>query len=557
MKKTRIAVVLSCSILTIPAAYCAQYRVIELPVSELGEGSYPTDINNVGEIPVNVFSQYSPVIDVNLIDFDADAIASYLSNIESAKVGDFNTYDHQILYDYIVANTDNQFFQQIATLNSYLATESYSSLIHGFDTLDPITNEYRNSATTTVRGINEFGYTVGLSYDGFYTLTYMTEDVVELTYVLNDFYSRGFAQIDGKVLALPPPETTAGGFSDAYDINAVNQVVGIGTTELVSDTLQTSVEACADADERGDVPEVSCLRSLSISANASIGTVFQRRGIIWQVDEQGSITDTLILPMLITPDSSDSNVYSSSAVAINDYGVAVGESPDFYQDSTSLTIAAAFYVDDTVTTINQDEDVFSSTAIDINNNNLVTGYVTKSVNGVTRNKFFVHDMDANLTEYPGDFFVGSSSVPTSINNQNMIVGYGEYESTTSGVRRTEGFVYDYRNDIFSGLNSLIECNSPYTIAQANGINDNNEIIATATVTRSSRDISGEIIVDELGAETETTQVVAVKLVPISGGSIDNCEVYEEDVPERQGASVSWLLLFGLLGFGRFKRQEKY
>lgn len=556
MKKIRLAVLLTCSVLTIPVANCAQYRVIELPVTELGEDTYPTDINGIGEIPVNLYSQYNPVIDVNLINFESDELTYYLSKIENAKVGDFNTYDYQILYDYIVANTDNQFFQQIASLNSYLATESSSSLIHGFDTINPVTNEYRNSATTKVRGINDFGYTVGLSYDGFYTLSYTTEDVIELTYVLNDFYSRAFVQIDGKVVALPPPEITAGGFSDAYDINAINQVVGVGTTELVSDTLQTSIEDCANADERGDVPEESCLRSVSISANASIGTIFQRRGIIWQVDERGDITDTLILPMLITPDASDSTIYSSTAVAINDYGVAVGESPDFYQDTTSLTVAAAFYVDDSVSTINEDDDVFSSTAIDINNNNLVVGSVTKSINGVTRRKFFVHDIDADLTEYPGDFFVGSSSVPTSINNQNMIVGYGEYETTTSGVRRTEGFVYDYRNDIFSGLNSLIACNSPYTIAQANGINDNNEIVATATVTRASRDITGQIILDELDAESETTHVVAVKLVPISGGSIDNCEVYEEEVAQRQGASVSWLLLFGLLGVGRFKRKTK-
>jgi hypothetical protein len=556
MKKTRLTAILSCAFITIPVAYCAQYQVVELPVTELGGDSYPTDINNVGEIPVNLYSQYNPVIDVNLIDFESDAIAFYLSNIENAKVGDFNTYDHQILYDYIMANTESQFFQQIASLNSYLTTESNSTLLHGFDTLDPLTGEYRNSATTTVRGINEFGYTVGLSYDGFYTLSYTTEDVVELTYVLNDFYSRGFAQIDGKVLALPPPEATAGGFSDAYDINALNQVVGIGTTELISDTLQTSIEACADPDLRGDVPELSCLRSLSISANASISSLFQLRGIIWQLDERGSITDTLTLPMLITPDASDTAAYSSSALAINDYGIAVGQSPDFYQDTSSLTTAAAFYIDDEVSTINEDEDVFSSTAIDINNNNVVVGYVTKSINGVTRKKFFVHNLDGDFTEYPGDFFVGSSSVPTSINNQNMIVGYGEYETTTSGVRRTEGFIYDYRNDIFSGLNSLIECNSPYTIAQANGINNNNEIIATATITTSSRDISGEIILDELDAEVETTQIVAVKLVPISGGSIDNCEVYEEPVAERQGASVSWLLLFGLLGIGRFKNKAK-
>ncbi|MDP5039898.1 MAG: DUF3466 family protein, partial [Paraglaciecola sp.] len=123
-----------------------------------------------------------------------------------------------------------------------------------------------------------------------------------------------------------------------------------------------------------------------------------------------------------------------------------------------------------------------------------------------------------------------------------------------GTRRTEGFLYDYRNNLFVGLNSLLECNSPYTISQANAINDDNEIAATALVTGPARDITGAIILDDLGAETEVDYVVAVKLVPISGGSIDNCDAYEEEVV-RQGASFTWLAFLGLfVGVLRFRQQ---
>ncbi|WP_158770502.1 DUF3466 family protein [Paraglaciecola sp. L1A13] len=553
MKKTRLAALLSSAFLSIPSAFSAQYEVVEIPAAQLGEDSYPSAINDIAEITVNLISQYNPVIDVTLLDFDSATLIASLTNIENAKSGDFNTADYELLYTYIVANDESQFFQQIASINSYVATEDTSTLLHGFDTIDSNTDDYRNSAKTTVRGINESGYTVGLSYDGFYTLDYVNENIEDVTYVLNDFYARAFAQIGDDVIELAPPDDTIGGYSEAYDINELNQVVGIATTELVSDTLEDSIEACNDEDERGDVPVESCLRNLSINTYASLSTVFQRRGVIWQLDD-GNVTDTLELPMLIEPDDDDTTVYSSTAVAINDFGIAVGTSPAYYNFTDTLTSAAVIYDNDKAYTISEDNDeeydVFASYATDINNNDLVVGYATKSVLGSSASKFFVYDYDTGLIDYPDDFFDSASTIPTAINDDNMVVGYTEYEETSSGVRRVEGFLYDYRNDIFSGLNDLIECNSPYTIAQANGINENNEIIATATISTVDRDITGEIALDEYDAESYSTHVVAVKLVPIAGGSIDNCDVYEEEY-ERQGSSVYWLLFIGLLGFGRF------
>lgn len=553
MKKTRLAPLVSSAFLSIPSAFSAQYQVVEIPAAELGTDSYPSAINDIGEITLNLVSQYNPVIDVTLLDFDSATLIATLTNIENAKSGDFNTTDYALLYAYISANDESQFFQQIASLNSYIATEDTSTLLRGFDTIDPNTDEYRNSATTTVRGINESGYTVGISYDGFYTLTYVNDNIEDVSYVLNDFYARAFAQIDGDVIALPPPEDTVGGYSEAYDINELNQVVGIATTELVSTTLEDSVADCADEDERGDIPEQSCLRSLSISTYASLSTVFQRRGVIWQLDD-GSVSDTNELPMLIEPDDDDTTVYNSTAIAINDFGIAVGTSPAYYNNTDTLTSAAVIYDNDKAYTISEDNDeeydVFASYATDINNNDLVVGYATKSVLGISASKFFVYDYDSGLIDYPDDFFDSASTIPTAINDDNMVVGYTEYEETSSGVRRVEGFLYDYRNDIFSSLNDLIECNSPYTISQANGINENNEIIATASVSTVDRDITGEVELDEFDAQSYSTHVVAVKLVPISGGSIDNCDVYEEEY-ERQGASAYWLLLLGLFGLGRF------
>lgn len=545
-KKVKFAVIFSCALLLVSHSHGAQYRVVELPIASLAENSFPSAINASGTVSVNLQSPYNPTIDFTLFDFDSAIMLTYLTDIESAKGWDLNDTDYTFVYAYISSNSENQFFQQIASYNSYLADESSDELLHGFDSIDSSTGAYRNSATTMVRGINDLGNAVGLSQDGFYLLPYVSKDVIDMTYVLNDFYSRGFALIEGKSFELLPPDITAGGLSDAYDINANNQVVGTGTTEITSSAFNASVEACDDEEQRGDIPLESCLRALSIELNINVASIAQRRGIIWQLDEKGNTSETLVLDMLITPDSTDTNIYSSTAVAINDYGVAVGVSPAQYLATSSLTTAAAFYINDNVLTINYDDAVYSSAATDVNNDNLAVGYVTKTVSGLTKTKFFVHDINASLTSYPDDFFTSSGSVANAINNQGMVVGYGESEAT-SGVRRTEGFLYDYRNDLFVGLNSLLECDSPFTISQANAINDDNEIAATALMTGPARDIKGNIIYDSLGAQTEVDYVVAVKLIPISGGSVDNCSAYEEE-EVRQGASLNLFILSFLFGF---------
>lgn len=538
-------------ILLTPVGHSAQYRVVELPVSNLGKHTFPAAINNTGDMAVNVDLIYNPPIDTTLINFNSLDVVLGLTNLDSVRGGDLNNTDYTWLFNYLISNSGSQKFQQIATVNSFVATDGLSEPLAGFDTIDPNTNEYRNSAATQVRSINNFGFTVGVSQDGFYSLDYLDRNFVEQVYILNDFFSRGFAQIDDNIVELAPPDTTAGGLSDAYDINSQNQVVGVGTTAFVTDFYASQVNACADPLVRGDVPEASCLRSLSLQLASEQNSAAQQRGLIWQLDERGEVLDTFTLGMLITPDSADLSVYSSKAVAINDRGIAVGESPNIAQDNSSLTVSAAIYDGDDVFTINQDDEVFSSTAYDINNDNLLVGHGTKLINGAVRTKFFVHDMEADLTIYPNDFFEGSSSSALSINAEGMIVGFGEDESS-SGVRRTQGFIYDYKNDVFQGISSLIECNSPYTIVQANAINDNNEIAATALVKGAARNIRGEILLDRFGAESEIEQVIAVKLVPISGGSIDNCDTSEEVV--RQGASIYWLLTL-LIFTGAFRLQK--
>jgi hypothetical protein len=555
MKKTRLAVLLSCSLITL-AAQSAQYKVVELPMSELGQSAFPTDINNSGTISANVQNIYLPVIDVSLINFELESLINNLTDIEAAKAGNLNAADYLILYSFVTANRENQAFQQIAQRKSFVSSESMATLLPGFD-LKTVSNDvYDGSTSTIVRGLNDFGYAVGAGQGGFYKLPYVLEDATERTYVLNDFYRRAFVQVNGSVVELPPPDTTVGGLSDAFDINSNNQVVGNGTTEIASATFQTSVDNCLDDTVRTDIPIESCLRTLNIALNSSPGAYAQRRGLIWQLDDQGNLLSTKELGLLLQPELDDTRIFSSTAVAINNNGIAVGESSadTVYRGRNYTNSAAAFFIGDQVSTINSDVDNFTSTAIDINDDDIAVGYVQKQVNGVLRKKMFVHNINTDVTSYQDGFFLGSSTVPSSMNNNGMVVGYGEVESSI-GNRRNAGFLYNDVNKTFTDINTLIACDSPYSIQNANGINDNNEIAATALKKGKSTNVRGEVVLDSDGLEVEVDVVVAVKLIPIEGGSVEECNAVDDINLPRQGAGSSWLLLLAFIGFGLRKFQR--
>jgi hypothetical protein len=93
--------------------------------------------------------------------------------------------------------------------------------------------------------------------------------------------------------------------------------------------------------------------------------------------------------------------------------------------------------------------------------------------------------------------------------------------------------------------------------QANSINDKDEIAATALYKGPARDSMGDIILDSTGSEIIVDLVVAVKLEPIIGGLDETCDTPSDGVNrDRQGASVTWILGFGLilLGWRRFRSQ---
>ncbi|MFT4807047.1 MAG: hypothetical protein ACI9LX_000363 [Paraglaciecola sp.] len=581
MTKTRLYAALSLALLVTPVSQAAKYRVVELPVAGEGRNSFPSAINEDGNITVNVKSPYNIPIDLDLLDFESDALINGLTDVESASNGDFNITDYELLLGLIRSADGTQSAQQIADTVSFLASENDSNYISGFDQLSEQDNQFSLSTTSIARDLNDSGFIVG-SGDGFYNkIDYTLASGVDINLVVHEFGTRGFVSFADTVIGLPAPDTTAGGFSDAFGINESNQVAGYGTSLFLSDTLQTAITDCKndelvddedpdtqDFPLRGDIPVESCISNIVDSFTNSPSTFSQLRGLIWQLDGQGNLLNTKVLGLLFEPEAGDEKYYRSQALAINDNGLAVGISNEPYirngepvtQNGIPITLSYAviFDGDEVINITPNPEDITTtiSTAQDINNNNLVVGYQIKSVNGTSRTKFFVYDMNLAELTFPDDFFLGSSSVALDINNNGLVVGYGDVDASLTG-RRTEGFLYDYAAKQFYAARDLISCDSPYRIVQTNSINDKGEIGATATYQGPAKDSRGELILDSTGSETIIDLVVAVKLEPITGGELENCDAPADDVNrDRQGASVSWIFVFGLsiLGWRRFKNR---
>jgi hypothetical protein len=572
MTKTRLYAALSLALLLTPVSQAAKYRVVELPVADKGQSSFPSAINEDGKITVNVSSAYNIPIDLDLLDFESETLINGLTDVASASNGDFNIIDYELLLASIRAGDGSQSAQQIATTIGFLASDIETNYIPGFDQRSTPDNEFSISTNIILRDVNGSDFTVG-SGEGFYNkVDYTFESGEDVTFVVHEFGTRGFVSLgEETVVGLPAPETMAGGFSDAFGINESNQVVGYGTTLFLSDTLETDITNCEDEEIiddgdsgtvdfplRGDIPVESCISSVVSTLTNAVTTYAQLRGLIWQLDGQGNLLDTKVLGLLFEPEADDTANYSSQAVAINDNGIAVGISNGQYTEN-DVTVSRNFGVifdEDEVINLTPDPDSAVarssntiSSAADINNNNLVVGYQVKAVNGKNRNKFFVYDMNLAELIFPDDFFLGSSSVALDINNNDLVVGYGEVDAPITG-RRTEGFLYDHKAEQFYGARDLISCDSPYTIVQANSINDKDEIAATALYKGPLKDSRGEVITDSTGSETIVDLVVAVKLMPIIDGEVENCDAPADEINrDRQGASLNWMLAFGLILLG--------
>ncbi|GGO69515.1 DUF3466 family protein [Bowmanella pacifica] len=563
----------------------ATYEIVPLATANKGLYSFANSIDGQGNVLLTVQNAFNPPIDVSLLDLDNnEALSNSLEAPDDVKNGVISTRDRAILYTYILQNRGNPLFQQLGNYLGYLTDAEGSEAVVGFDAYDADINGLSRSVDVLPAAINADGVAVGNSTAPFYKINYTNEADIEHTYLIRDFNRRGFVAINGLQVPLVPAETTFGGYSEARGVSDNLWVAGVSSIEK-RESFDTAIENCNDDEKRGDFPIALCLSNSKPSVSspnsqsgqpnedtadtylgnyATLDGAYKNRATLWKIDNQGNVLDSKTFDLPFTPKEDDTVFYANRAADVNNNGIAVGVSHASYPDYEDLirTYAAVFYEDKTLPIGNEERysdytlrnNGLLSAATAINNHNQVIGYTLKLVNGFERTKFFVYDFDEQTMTYPDDFFPGSSSIARDINDAGQVVGDGEVESTIGGsVRRRNAFIYDNNDKQFQNLNDLVSCNSPYTLVQANAINESGEIAATATYKRASLDIVGEPLLDSAGNQVMEEAIVAVKLVPIPGGDIDDCSGNQDKV-ERQGAGFGWWLL-GLLGVSGLLRRR--
>jgi hypothetical protein len=540
------------------SSLAATYSVVELPTEELGVNVFAQTLDEQGNPGVVVQDHYNPPLDFSLINFDSQTLQDNLTDIDAARAGNPNFDD----YNYLVAlarsgsRENNVFVQQIALYQSYLIDGQVAQRVMGFDEERDETNGYTFGPDVYINDAIAPSLYVGTSEGMFDKLNYTNADDTQITFVLPEFERRGFINLNGNMVELTPAEATLGGVSEANGVNSNRHVVGHQTI-AISNQFQVLIDDCNDETVRGDQPLEACYRN--IARNNALATTNFRQAVKWEVDSSGQIIDqeSFAYPFDFVRDPNDSieRIYYSNARAINDAGTIVGESSfaDSNGDIQRFLTAAVFADGQTTPFLNENGQTPSS-AYDVNDSNMVTGFYSREVNGTVRTKFYLYDLDAQQATFPDDFFPGSASLGRDINNNNIIVGEGEVESANVQNRRRHGFIYYADTNEFIDLNDAIGCEAPYTIVSAQAINDDNVILANALVNRQARNVRGELVTDDDGQAVMVDKIIPVLLEPLADGEVIDCDAQDNIIPERKGASSSlWALLtLGLLAFRRRK-----
>ncbi len=540
------------------SSLAATYSVVELPTEELGVNVFAQTLDEQGNPGVVVQDHYNPPLDFSLINFDSQTLQDNLTDIDAARAGNPNFDD----YNYLVAlarsgsRENNVFVQQIALYQSYLIDGQTAQRVIGFDEERDETNGFTFGPDVYINDVISPSLYVGTSEGVFDKLNYTNADDTQITFVLPEFERRGFINLNGNMVALTPAESALGGISEANGVNSNRHVVGHQTI-AISNQFQVLIDDCNDETVRGDQPIEACYRN--IARNNALATTNFRQAVKWEVDSSGQIInqESFAYPFDFVRDPNDSieRIYYSNARAINDAGTIVGESS--FADSNGdiqRFLTAAVFADGQTTPFLNEIGQTPSSAYDVNDSNVVTGFYSREVNGTVRTKFYLYDLDAQQATFPDDFFPGSASLGRDINNNNIIVGEGEVESANVQNRRRHGFIYYADTNEFIDLNDAIGCEAPYTIVSAQAINDDNVILANALVNQQARNVRGELVTDDDGQAVMVDKIIPVLLEPLADGEVIDCDAQDNVIPERKGASSSlWALLtLGLLAFRRRK-----
>ncbi|RUO72989.1 DUF3466 family protein [Idiomarina ramblicola] len=558
LKTLTVAIVSTISL----SAVADKYQVEEIPTADNFRNSFAQDIN-AQEFIVGV-SRLPTDVEIDLTKVSTNILRN--AGITDVEEVETLTQEQREYITRQLANEANSNAQQqrVGVNGAYYfdtTTQSIEPFPANEDQLADSTDSYFYS-------INNQNSAVGFSSAPFSLIEYSYTDgdgeEQNREYFVSDFITRGVWYNNGETASITPPETEyLGGESALFDINESGLAAGYASID-VSPRAEERIASCAPEDEEVIVttPFQVCAWNIWFELKTAGATniepyynpyfggsrsnfsarrsIYDIRGFLWQLDANGEVISGQELGTLEPRDEEDERDFSSYAFAVNNNDIAVGQSWTYHSQRGAIRMPAVFINGDAVA-VSEEDKYFWGAANDINDNNVTVGYLVENLSGTLRNTGFIYDIDADeLTPVPG-FFTGSSTIVHSINNNGMAVGTGEIEATLSNVRQRVGFAYDSTDDAaeFINLNDAISCESPYNIVEANSINDNGVILATALKQEEYQDESGETQIRE--------KSVTVKLDPVEG-ELNNCR-QEENQVEREGASVglSSLLTLGSLG----------
>ena len=591
-KKYLVRSALTAAILSTSVSHAATYQAFLVPTTDRGLNSTATAIGENGNVAVsvtgiasNTTSLFAPAnipIDLTLVDFEDTTLTTLLSDVDAVMNGNISDEDYLVLAQYVLANnpTTNAPLltterQRVARFESYLGDQNGVAALPIFDVVDTDIGDFSRSVNSVVNHVVNDDFYLGESSAPYTKVDFVEEDGDERRFVVRQFAERGFVVLNGQTVELVPEGDAGGGWSTAQGINSNLLVAGSMSINALEST-QTAADNCEDEDARGDVPQELCITVIGDNLANDLLTAsafrdgfpgvfdaneeqsgYNIRGALWQLDNEGNIVSTTTLGLLNTPADDAFFDGFSRAFAVNDQGVAAGESLDLIngEENRPSTFAAVF-IDGEAIGITDVNEFDTSTAVDINNNNIATGHARMNINGRNVFKMFTYNVDTQAITFPEDFFSSSDVRAEAINDAGMVVGDAESDITTTQIRRRSGFLFNPADSTFLNINDLLECDSPFDVIRATDINENGEISATALVRQNIRNpLNLEEADVTPGDPTQEDVTVALRLVPIPGGTIDDCSAVEgggDDMNlERRGASLGFGILFlSLFGISR-------
>ncbi len=562
MKRTQLAAAVLLTTGSV-SAVAATYSVTPLPLNDEAKNVFATAIDNNGFMLATTRFEYNPPIDVDQLE-DSGLYGDSrfpLENEDDVRAGIFSDTDYTIIVNYLLTIRGSSVGQELAEFRSFITDTTDFTLVPGFDEVTEKFDDYTHSVDTLARDSLAGDYIVGTSEGITKELVYTNEDGNDINYTFTDLDDQAFVQVNGSTKPLPPTNTLLGGKSHAYAINQNLQVAGYGSVSFPA-SVQASIDTCDDEETRGDRPLEVCYFAVRSGSGFNSAVNLPH---IWQLDANGDVISTETFPLLFEPEEDDDTGYYARAYDINNLGVAVGtaltgEAIVINPPGTNsrpqarLGKVAVVYDDGATTELLSRDDNLQSEAVAVNDNGWVTGFVLRAPNSIARQRLFVHNLATGETAYPQGFFKSAGVDAKAINNNNIVVGSADVETSTDALREAHAFMYNIDTEEFTDLNDLIACDSPYTLVDAVDINDNNEIVVNARIKENDTYITGNEIINNDGETVERDKILALKLTPQANGTVDNCEADEEPY-ERQGAAISPLWAMLVAGLAVFRRRR--